>query len=83
MKKSAKEMFEELDYKLINNRINLLKYRNNDGGFIKEISFSSYRKHIDFKEYEEYNNNQPQGTFRIDCDLLKAINKQREELGWE
>ena len=33
-------------------------------------------------EYEEYNENKPQGSFFLNKSELKAINKQVEELGW-
>ncbi len=34
------------------------------------------------KEYEEYNDNQPQGRTIMYMDMLKAINQQCKESGW-
>ncbi len=77
---SAEEMFEELGYKLIKNTP--LIYKKDDGGYITMINFFDVCKRIVIEEYEEYNDNQPQGTTVIYMDTLKAINQQRKELGW-
>lgn len=77
---SAEEMFEKLDYKLIKN-IPLI-YKRNDGGYITTIAFIEVFKRIIIEEYEEYNDNQPQGATVIYMDTLKAINQQCKELGW-
>lgn len=77
---SAKEMFEELGYKLIKNTP--LIYKKDDGGYITMINFFDVCKRIVIEEYEEYNDNQPQGTTVIYMDTLKAINQQCKELGW-
>ena len=77
---SAEEMFEKLDYKLIKN-IPLI-YKRNDGGYITMLTFIEVFKRIIIEEYEEYNDNQPQGATIICMDTLKAINQQRKELGW-
>lgn len=80
MNKSAKEMFEELGYEKTNS--NLLTYRREDGGYIKQIMFSEVGHRIIFRGLEEYNYYQPQGQFTIYSDLLQAINQQVKELGW-
>lgn len=77
---TAKEMFEELGYEKTNS--NLITYRSDDGGYIKQIMFSPIGRIIIFREWEEYENYEPQGQFTVYTDLLKAINKQIEELGW-
>lgn len=77
---SAEEMFEKLDYKLIKN-IPLI-YKRNDGGYITMLTFIEVFKRIIIEEYEEYNDNQPQGATAIYMDTLKAINQQCKELGW-
>ena len=53
---SAKEMFEELGYKLIKNTP--LIYKKDDGGYITMINFFDVCKRIVIEEYEEYNDNQ-------------------------
>lgn len=77
---SAKEMFEVLGYELIKNTP--LIYKKDDGGYITMINFFDVRKRIVIEEYEEYNDNQPQGNTVIHMDTLKAINQQCKELGW-
>lgn len=37
---------------------------------------------LNIEEYEEYNDNRPQGATAIYMDTLKAINQQCKELGW-
>lgn len=78
---SAEEMFEELGYKLIKNTPYSI-YKRDDGGYITTLSFIDTGKRIVIEEYEEYNDNQPQGTTVIYMDTLKAINQQCKELGW-
>ncbi len=77
---SAKEMFEELGFKLVNNTPLLYQY--DDGGYIRNIEFISIFKQVRLSEWETYNNNESQGEYSIDMYLLQAINKQIEELGW-
>ena len=77
---SAKELFEKLGYERLG--IDTVKYRSDDGGYIKEIIFFEIGRRIVFREWEEYNNNEPQGQFTMYSDLLEAINKQVSELGW-
>lgn len=77
---SAEEMFEELGFKLIKNTP--LIYKKDDGGYITMINFFDVCKRIVIEEYEEYNDNQPQGTTVIYMDTLKAINQQCKELEW-
>lgn len=78
---SAKEMFEELGFKLVNNAP--LLYQFNDGGYIRNVEFINTLKQIRLSEWEKYSNNEPQGEYSIEMYLLQAINKQVEELGVE
>ena len=67
--KSAREMFEELGYtKYVNNEY-LTEYTNFE--IIKKVVF--YKNLKEVLSYEE----------TLSIPLLKAINKQIEELGWE
>lgn len=76
----AKEMFKELDIYLIKEKP--LTYQQDDGGYITTYLFNNITQCIQIKEYEEYNNNKPQGSTTLSIELLQAINKQVEELGW-
>ena len=77
---SAREMFENLGYERV---VDVpICYRFDDGGYINLIEFINTRQEIIFTEYEEYNENKPQGSFSLDKSELQAINKQVEELGW-
>ncbi len=77
---TAKEMFEELGYEKVSDIP--ICYRFDDGGYINLIEFIDIKQEIMFTEYEEYNENKPQGSFFLNKSELKAINKQVEELGW-
>lgn len=77
---TAKEMFEKLGYEKYGN--DPLRYRLDDGGYINFIEFIHIQKIIIFREYEEYNDNQPQGSFLLNMEELEAINKQIKELEW-
>jgi len=76
----AKEMFEKIDFKLVNKAP--LLYQFDDGGYIRNVEFINIFKQVRLSEWEAYNNNEAQGEYSIDMDLLQAINKQIEELGW-
>lgn len=78
--KSAKEMFEDLGYEQVSDIP--ICYRSDDGGYVILIDFIDTKQEIMFTEYEEYNENKPQGSFFLNKSELKAINKQIEELGW-
>lgn len=81
MNKSAKEMFEELGYKY-----DYIQNKNSED----TITYHKDNLHIQFNlisklivlqndtSYIYYGT----ATFFINKDLLKAINKQIEELGW-
>ena len=77
---TAKEMFEKLGYKKVSDIP--ICYRFDDGGYINLIEFIDTKQEIMFTEYEEYNENKPQGSFFLNKSELKAINKQVEELRW-
>ena len=64
----AREMFEELGYTKIVNNDFLLEYTNYE--ITKKVVF--YKKIKEVLSYEE----------TLTMPLLKAINKQIEELGW-
>lgn len=69
---SAKEMFEKLGYRLIQDDVNWLIY-----DFENKFKIMFYKPQQDFKiecQNSIYNT--------IDMDELQAINKQIEELGW-
>ena len=65
--KSAREMFEELDFKIDD---------------IKSTYLSYYNKKEDRYIYFDYIYKTVEVQFDITMNLLKAINKQVEELGW-
>lgn len=88
---SAKEMFEKLGYKLVNENEDYITYENinkkreniyihsikkeqNNSALPKFITFWFALKDIDF-EYGRL------GSY-VYFELLQAINKQVEELGW-
>lgn len=64
---SAKEMFEELDFKIDD---------------IKSTYLSYYNKKEDSYVYFDYIYKTVEVQFDITMNLLKAINKQVEELHW-
>lgn len=77
----AKEMFEKLGYEY-ENLNDVIRYTKNDGGYVQQIIFYSLGRRIRFREWEEYENFEPQGQSTIYIEHLQAINKQCEELGW-
>jgi len=80
---TADDMFEALGYEPTMASNNMVTYEFDDGGYIKEIEFLKYPiPHIRLKEYEEYNDNNPQGQFSCYIDLHQAIHQKMIELGW-
>ena len=87
--KTAKEMFEELGYRLISgDDKELINYRINlDANSFMQIVFNNESKsfwcgntrNTYFDGYLRKDNN----FLLIDMKLLKAINKQVEELDWD
>lgn len=81
--KSAKEMFEELGYKLGETPYyeRCIKYVANDGYIKRELEFWLDDKLI----YNNlvYGDFQMKGSSPIPMDLLQAINKQVKELKWK
>lgn len=73
---TAREMFENLGYRRSTD-IDVIKYSKklDDTFYWIEVMFDLLEKEIVLNDnsYEAYT---------ITCDLLKAINKQAEELGW-
>ena len=73
---TAREMFNELGYRRSTD-IDVIKYSKklDDTFYWIEVMFDLLEKEILLNDngYEVY---------IITCDLLKAINKQAEELGW-
>lgn len=78
---SAREMFEKLDFYVISEKP--LIYQQDDGGYITQYLFNQILKSVQIKEYEEYNNNLPQGNTSFYVKTIKAIQQQIKELGWE
>lgn len=76
MKMTAREMFKKLGYRRSTD-IDMIKYSKklDDRFYWIEVMFDLLEKEIvlDDNGYEAY---------IITCALLKAINKQAEELGW-
>lgn len=79
--KTAKEMFEELGYELVNK--SPLLYQFDDGGYIRDVEFINTHKEIRLSEWENYSDYRFQEEYCIKIQLLQAINKQVEELGWK
>lgn len=73
---TAQEMFENLGYRRSTD-IDVIKYskKSDDTFYWIEVMFDLLEKEIVLNDngYEAY---------IINCDLLKAINKKAEELGW-
>lgn len=73
MNKSAKEMFEELGFEYKKSDFSITYYKEfrdyDDECYILDIAFRLFEQEIST-------------DFSIDMRLLKAINKQVEELGW-
>ena len=87
--KSAREMFEELGYKLISGDDNeLINYRIDldYNSFIQVVFNNNTKRYWSGETRKTYfdgylrKENTPIG---IDLNLHKAINKQIEELGWD
>ena len=86
--KSAREMFEELGYRLISgDDKELINYRINlDTNSFMQVVFNNesksfwcgHTRNTYFDGYLRKDNN----FISIDAKLLQAINKQIEELGW-
>ena len=78
---SAKEMFEKLEYELVFENEEVLRYRKNkwlDVEFWKVYEKITGEK---MKKYIKVSNVQNIPYF-ISIELLQAINKQISELGW-
>ena len=79
---SAKEMLEKLGYELVYENEEVLRYRKNkwlDVEFWKvyeKITGEKMRKYIRVSNVHNI-------PYFISVDLLQAINKQIEELGWK
>ena len=81
MNKTATEMFEELEFKLIKSKMYIM-YERNDGGLITQYIFNKAFKRLEVKEYELYNDSKPQGFTIYYVEHIKAITQQMKELGW-
>ena len=69
--KSAREMFEELEWRMFKDTFDIIAFR-----YTSTLSIYFYKKDKCFRIYEVF------GQFVIDVPLMKAIQKQCEELGW-
>lgn len=77
---NAETMFKKLGFILDSKEP--LTYRKDDGGYITEYMFNPLIKRVQISEWEEYNNNLPQGSTSLHIDHIEAINQQMIELGW-
>ena len=73
MNKSAKEMFEELGFEYKKSDFSITYYKE-----FRDYDDECYILDINFRLFEQ----EISTDFSIDMRLLKAINKQVEELGW-
>ena len=74
---SAKEMFEELDFQWKETK-DIIEYSKSS---FKHFTFLAKEK-ITFYKEDYFRYFHLDGIFQISEDLLQAINKQIEELGW-
>jgi hypothetical protein len=72
--KMAREMFEELEFEYKKSDFSITYYKE-----FRDYDDESYTLDIDFRLIEK----KISSDFYIDMPLLKAINKQVEELGWK
>ena len=78
--KSARELFEELGYRYSENDYFIIYIGNED---IKPVEYKiAFSKEYNSLELMPTINGKEHYFTRIDKKLLKAINKQIEELGW-
>lgn len=71
---TAKEMFEKLGYEYRKSDFSITYYKE-----FRDYDDETYILDIDFRLFEK----KISSDFDINMDLLKAINKQVEELGWD
>lgn len=77
--KTAKEMFEDMWFELFEDDNENLSYRYESGRVVVYIMFNKTRK--DFSNLS-YLDGRVAGSTSMKMGILKAINKQCEELGW-
>ena len=82
---SAKEMFEELDFYEVDEHTNIITYHKETFDAPSELlGIEFVLNHHCISMYRKVGNKFNYGAFNgIDKKLLKAINKQIEELGWK
>ena len=73
--RTAREMFEALGFEFIEDDSSI-KYERRIKKERKDVVFYKEGKMFDAYDYREYD------AMKIDGELLKAINKQMQELGW-
>lgn len=78
---NAEEMFLKLDFHIVNK--SPLTYQKDDGGYITQYLFNPVTQGLQISEWEEYNNNKPQGTTTLYLEHIEAIKQQYKELGWK
>ena len=76
----VEEIFKQLDFIKINNKP--LTYLQDDGGYMTQILFNNITQCVQISEWEEYNENKPQGSTTLSLELLDIINEQTQELKW-
>ena len=85
MNKTAKEMFEELEYKCLGGDKNggyiAIKYFKEENHCEYDIEFTCNKQIIICKNHIR-NKRMILDVTEVDMNLLKAINKQVKELGW-
>jgi len=81
---SAKEMFEKLGYEIdIENDTEILYKMKWEISSTYYVSFGLINKRIECFYFASDSPFTPTESFEVDLDLLQAINKQVEELGWK
>ena len=76
---SAKDMFEKLGFYIHAETLDIIWYKEKKGEFIRNVRFNNEFKLIDLWLINRLGE---RVDIDISFDLLQAINKQVEELGW-
>ena len=75
---NAREMLEKYDWELTRqdtDKYKTMEYTKNDGGCITELLFNGVFKKLQISEYEEYNDNNPQGHTSFHIEELNKLRK--------
>lgn len=71
---TAREMFEKKGFECIEKNDVIIYRKKYNGNIVTEIKFAKYLKAVFVSGIRH--------TVMLDCELLKAIEKQYKELGW-